>query len=68
MWDWNISLTVIAEAVETGAGLALVHIDFTAGAGEAPLTVTPEAQREMVLIKLLHTLGGVLAGIIGLAG
>lgn len=60
--------TVIAKAVETGAGAALIHINFTAGPSEAPATVTAEAQREMVLIQLLHAHRAVLAWIVGLAG
>lgn len=60
--------TVVAKAVKTGAGAALIHIDFTAGAGEAPATVTAEAQREMVPIQLLHAHCAVLARIAGLAG
>lgn len=40
---WFSYNTVVAKAVETGAGAALIHIDFTAGAGEAPATVTAEA-------------------------
>lgn len=60
--------TVVAKAVKTGAGAALIHIDFTAGAGEAPATVTAEAQREMVPIQLLHAHCAVLTRIVGLAG
>lgn len=60
--------TVIAKAVKTGAGAALIHINFTARASEAPATVAAEAQREMVLIQLLHAHRAVLARIVGLAG
>lgn len=60
--------TVIAKAVKTGAGAALIHINFTAGPSEAPATVTAEAQREMVLIQLLHAHRAVLARTVGLAG
>lgn len=60
--------TVITKAVKTGAGAALIHINFTAGPSEAPATVTAEAQREMVLIQLLHAHCAVLARIVGLAG
>lgn len=34
--------TIIAEAMKTGAGTALIHIDFTAGTSEATATVTAE--------------------------
>lgn len=54
--------------MKTGAGAAFIHINFTAGASEAPATVTAEAQREMVLIQLLHAHRAVLARIVGLAG
>ena len=54
--------------MNAGAGAALIHIDFTAGASEAPATVTAETQREMVLIQLLHAHCAVLAWVIGLAG
>lgn len=60
--------TIIAEAVKTGTGAALIHINFTAGAGEALQTVTVETQREMVLIQLFLTHCTVLAGISGLTG
>ena len=60
--------TIIAEAVKTGAGAALIHIDFTAGASESPATLTAETQGEMVLIQLFHTHCTVLAGITGLTG
>lgn len=60
--------TVIAKAMKTGAGAALIHINFTAGASEAPATVTAEAQREMVLIQLLHAHCAILAWIVSLAG
>lgn len=54
--------------MKTGAGAALIHIDFTAGAREAPATVTAETQRETVLIQLLHTHCTILARITGLTG
>lgn len=54
--------------MKTGAGAALIHIDFTAGASEALATVTAETQREMVLIQLLHAHCTTLAWIAGLAG
>lgn len=34
--------TIIAEAMKTGAGAALIHIDFTAGTSEATATATAE--------------------------
>lgn len=61
-------LTIIAKAVKTGTGTALIHIDFTAGAGEALATVTAETQRKTLLIQLLHTHSAILARIAGLAG
>lgn len=54
--------------MKAGAGTALIHIDFTAGASEALATVTAETQRKMILIQLLHTHCTILARIVGLAG
>lgn len=61
-------LTVVAEAVKTGVGAALVCVGFTAGASEATATATAETQRETVPIRLLNTHRVILAGIAGLAG
>lgn len=61
-------LTVVAEAVSAGTGGALVHVDFAAGAGKASATVTAEARREALRVRLLHAHAAVLARVVGLAG
>ena len=60
-------LTVVAEAVQTGAGGALVDVELATGAGEAPGAAAAEAQREARRVGLLHALGPVLARVVGFA-
>lgn len=60
--------SVIAEAVQTGVGAALVDVDFTAGTCKTLATSALEAQREEDEISLLHTLCPVIARINSLAG
>lgn len=64
----RLFLTIVAEAVKTRAGTALIHVDFAAWASKTLATVTAEAQGEMVDIRLLYAHGTVLTWIAGLTG